>query len=74
MPTDDVQEPQSTSWNLLAKVLAVTIVILLLGIGGETYYLYRVLHDHPVRVDPLPELTVPLPKNPQTQLSCSQTD
>ena len=64
MSAKDVQEPPPTSWNLLAKVLAVTIVILLLGIGGETYYLYGVLYDHPVKVDPLPKLTVPLPKSP----------
>jgi hypothetical protein len=50
-------------------VLATTIVILLLGIGGETYYLYRVLYDHPVRVDPLPKLTVPLPKSPSLSFS-----
>lgn len=69
MATTAVQEPQPTSWNLLAKVLATTIVILLLGIGGETYYLYRVLYDHPVRVDPLPKLTVPLPKSPSLSFS-----
>jgi hypothetical protein len=69
MPTNDAQEPQTTSWNLLAKVLATTIVILLFGIGGETYYLYRVLYDKPVRVDPLPKLTVPLPKSPSLLFS-----
>jgi hypothetical protein len=64
MPTNDVREPQYSSWNLLAKVLAATIVILLLGFAGETYYLYRVISEHTPRIGPLPKLTMPLPKAP----------
>jgi hypothetical protein len=67
MPYDDSQESTS-SWNLLAKILAVILAILLLGFIGETYYLYRILNDHPPRI-PLPKVTVPLPKSPSLFLS-----